>query len=107
LGGITLGFCFYKLARQAIVAKTFESAEFFKIGEFFERISADYALEKNRVELCFLGALTEVLRRIIIIFEGNLDDKVSPWNQVLEIQIHAISEIRFLFENILKKIIEY
>ena len=44
--------------------------------------------------------MTEVLRRILIILEGNLGSKISPWNKVLDIQIKAISEVCFLYEKV-------
>ena len=93
----SLGFCFYKLVRQTIVNESIKNINLSEVREFFETISSSFVSQNNRVELCYLGALTEVLRRIIIIFEGNLDGNLSPWNQVLGIQVRALSEIRFIF----------
>jgi hypothetical protein len=95
-----LGFCFYKLARQVIAVRGTKKTNFAELKDFFEIIVSDYDISESRVGLCFLGGLTEILRRTLIILEGNLDTRVSPWNQVLEIQIRAISEIHFLYGKI-------
>ena len=63
---------------------------------FFEKISGDIDTGDHKWELALFGALTEVLRRLLYIFEGNLNGKVSPWNKVMKIQIDALSEIEFL-----------
>lgn len=92
-----IGFCFYKLARQVIATQVTDKTDFSGLKDFFEIISSDYDATQSKIQLCFLGGLTEILRRIIIILEGNLNQQVSPWNSVLEIQIRSISEIHFLF----------
>ena len=90
-----LGFCFYKLSRQVIAFHGTERTDYSDLKTFFETITSGYGVNKNTVDLCFLGGLTEVLRRIFIILEGNLGSKISPWNKVLDIQIKAISEVCF------------
>ena len=47
-------------------------------------------------ELLFLGAKTEILRRLLIILKGNEGEKISPWNNVLAIQINALREVEEL-----------
>ena len=95
-----LGFCFYKLSRQVIALQGTEKTNYSDLKDFFETIVSRYGISENKVNLCFLGGLTEILRRILIILEGNLGSKISPWNQVLEIQIKAISEIYFLYDKV-------
>lgn len=95
-----LGFCFYKLSRQVIAFHGTEKTNYSDLKTFFETITSGYGVNKNTVDLCFLGGLTEVLRRIFIILEGNLGSKISPWNKVLDIQIKAISEVCFLYEKV-------
>ena len=97
-----LGFCFFKLSRQAIALQGTEKTNYSELKDFFETIVSGYGISEKRVDLCFLGGLTEILRRILIIFEGNLGAQVSPWNQVLEIQIQAILEIHFLYERVFR-----
>ena len=96
-----LGFGFYKLARQTIAKNTLTTNILTGMRGFFATISSDFSSKHNAVEICYLGALTEILRRIIIIFEGNLDGEVSPWNQVLEIQLRALTEVSFIFKKCL------
>jgi len=95
-----LGFCFYKLSRQVIALHGTENTNYSDLKTFFETITSEYGASKNIVDLCFLGGMTEVLRRILIILEGNLGSKISPWNKVLDIQIKAISEVCFLYEKV-------
>lgn len=95
-----LGFCFYKLARQVVALHGSDKADYSELKDFFERIVSGYGATEERVSLCFLGGLTEILRRTLIILEGNLGSRVSRWNQVLQIQIRAISEIQFLYKKV-------
>ena len=95
-----LGFCFYKLSRQVIALQGTEKTNYSELKDFFEIIISGYGIGEKRVGLCFLGGLTEILRRILIIFEGNLGAQVSPWNQVLVIQIQAILEMHFLYKRV-------
>ena len=97
-----LGFGFYKLARQTLAKNTIGTNNLAGLRDFFTVISSDFSSKKNIVEICYLGALTEILRRIIIIFEGNLDAQVSPWNEVLEIQLRALTEVPFIFNQYLR-----
>ena len=95
-----LGFCFYKLARQVIALNGAEKTNYSELKDFFEIIVSGYGPSKKRVNFCFLGGLTEILRRTLLILEGNLGGQVSPWNQVLGIQIQAISEMYFLYKSV-------
>lgn len=95
-----LGFCFYKLARQVIAMHGVKGTDYSELKDFFKIIVSGYGISERKVSLCFLGGLTEILRRLLIILEGNLGGGVSPWNQVLEIQIQAISEIHFLYKRV-------
>ena len=97
-----LGFGFYKIARQTIAKNPIGTNNLAGLRGFFSVISFDFSSKNNTVELCYLGALTEILRRVIIIFEGNLDGQVSPWNQVLEIQLRALTEVPFVFNKYLR-----
>lgn len=92
---IALGFTFYKLTRQALTEKSVTDND---LNFFYEQLTSSYISNKNKddIELLFIGALSEVIRRLTIILEGNFDNKISQWNQVLSIQINAISEILFL-----------
>ncbi|MDA9282313.1 phosphotransferase [Pseudomonadales bacterium] len=95
-----LGFCFYKLARQVMAVHGVEETDYSELRIFFETIVSGFGISEKRINLCFIGGLTEILRRILIILEGNSGAQVSPWNQVLEIQIQAISEMHFLYERV-------
>lgn len=95
-----IGFCFFKLSRQAIAFQGTKNISYSNLRCFFETISSRHVENKHRISLCFFGGLTEILRRILIILEGNLGYEISPWNQVLEIQIKAISEIYFLYDKV-------
>lgn len=95
-----LGFGFYKLARQVIALHGLR-VNHSALKYFFEKIVCNYNTSSDKTTLCFLGGLTEIFRRILIILEGNLGLQVSPWNEVLEIQIRALSEIHWIYEQVL------
>ena len=63
-----------------------------------------YGLHKNDIltinilfPYFFYFATSEVLRRILIIFDQNLNG-IKTWNKVLEIQIDHLIEANFLFK---------
>ena len=45
------------------------------------------------MDMAIFGARLEVMRRIMIILEGNIGNNTSPWNAVLPIQIKALHEL--------------
>lgn len=47
-------------------------------------------------KILFIGARIEILRRILVIIEGNLNNKISPWNSVMGIQIRALNEVEYI-----------
>lgn len=95
-----LGFGFFKLTRQVIALHGLRENHS-DLKCFFEKIVSNYNISSDKTKLCFLGGLTEIFRRILVILEGNLGSKVSPWNKVLEIQIRALSEIHWIYEQVL------
>ncbi|MDC1182324.1 aminoglycoside phosphotransferase family protein [Planktomarina temperata] len=95
-----LGFAFYKLARQVLALHGLRENHS-DLKCFFEKISGNYNTSSDKIRLCFFGGLTEIFRRILIILDGNLGPRVSPWNEVLEIQIRALSEIYWIYERVL------
>ena len=92
---IAIGFAFCKLARQALTNDSLSDND---LRHFLNELTSSYINENNQsdIDLLFLGALSEVTRRLFTILEGNLDNKISPWNGVLGIQINVILEILFL-----------
>jgi len=98
-----LGFCFYKVMRQVAVNRGIENVKYVEMLDFFKAISGHVDITNSRWDLLFFGALTEVLRRLLIIFEGNLGNQVSPWNRVMSIQINSIQEIQFLAAKVSRK----
>ncbi len=91
-----LGFGFFKLVRQALVNQGIDNLDYSDIAVVFKEMSANINTGENKWELLFSGALTEILKRLLTIFEGNLGGQISPWNKTLLYQIDALSEIHFL-----------
>ena len=96
----SLGFAFYKLSRQIILENSLNRECFRDVRDFFDTIMFDYSSHPEIVRVCLNGALTEVLKRLLIVLEGNLDGHTSPWNPVLAIQIRGLCEVKFLYESL-------
>jgi hypothetical protein len=93
-----IGFCFYKLSRQAISFQGIKSIDLNEIKNFSASLSEHINFSGNKSNLLLIGAMTEVMRRLLIILEQNLTNGTSEWNNVLEIQINAISEINYFLK---------
>lgn len=89
----SIAFNLFKLARQAIVLKN---------GDYFD---SDFINQKNIVISGFLAkelipenadlekyAKVEIMRRLLLILQLNIENNNSDWNHVLPIQINALKE---------------
>ena len=97
---IMLGFSAYKLLRQVVQAAAAEmvpadyralTADF--LDSFYDEI---LELRKRKEDVPYF-AMSEVCRRIAIIFRLTLRKKNTAWNHVLKIHIAGLREIELLF----------
>jgi len=100
---VAIAFSIYKLIKQSSVAqalcgrseKISECAKglFFSIQEMFPFTRED-ALS------LYLFALSEIFRRILIIFRLSLYEKNKSWNHVLPMHLSGIKEVEIIFSSI-------
>jgi len=90
------GFGMFKLLRQSLVLDHKKGSFIKNSNDFTKTLSKNHGYENIPWELLFLGAKTEILRRLLIILKGNVGNNISPWNMVLAIQINALSEVEKL-----------
>ena len=93
---IAFGFAVFKLLRQFCVGNEFNSQNINLMRNFINSLVRMSEIYEKDYKVLFLGAKVEILRRILVIMEGNLNDNISPWNSVLGIQIKALSEVEYL-----------
>ena len=82
------------------------SFDYSRLKWFFHIISEQFGCENNVEGLCFLAARNEIYRRVMIILEGNLGENDSPWNHVLEVQLRAFGEMKYIFERVFERAFE-
>tara|TARA_B100001057_G_C22869309_1_gene958032 strand:- start:2234 stop:3283 length:1050 start_codon:yes stop_codon:yes gene_type:complete len=92
---IALGFAIFKLLRQTLT-KNRRKKDFKLHAKKFIEIIHDKDYSRIDLKILLFGAEVEVFRRLLFIFEGNLEGKVSAWNKVLIIQLNALREIKEL-----------
>ena len=97
---IAIGFAVFKLIRQFCVKNKITPKNIGLMSNFINILLDSSKISGMNYKILFLGGKIEILRRIIVIMEGNLNGNISPWNKVLEMQIKALSEIEYLEEKL-------
>lgn len=93
---IAIGFAAFKLLRQFCVRNTLDNHNVNLMHKFVHNLVRTIDIDESEYEILFLGAKIEILRRILVIMKGNLNNNISPWNSVLDIQIRALFEINYM-----------
>jgi hypothetical protein len=93
---IAYGFACFKLLRQFCVKNQVNEKNVRLMRNFIDQILGTLDTNLANYRILFLGAKVEILRRILVIMEENLENKSSLWNSVLKIQIRALDEVDFL-----------
>jgi hypothetical protein len=98
--GYALAFCCLKICKQTILKNKIKDFDLAKnlVKIFIKNISKNYPEINSLFPYFFYFSTSEVLRRILIIFDQNLKG-INDWNKVLDIQINHIKEARILFKN--------
>ena len=100
----SLAFATYKLARQYVVHEKLQG-EPQKIArdtyQFVEHICDSINLGSEKIHHFPTGATMEVLRRIALIIDLNINAKNYEWNAVLPMHFAALKEIPVLFGEII------
>lgn len=94
--GFGLAFSCLKLCKQTIIYNKI-SKKTLLYKKFIKLVSQHYPEIKKIQKYFFYFATSEVLRRILIIFEQNLEFKLKTWNKVLPIQLAHLEESKILF----------
>jgi len=95
---IGMGFTFFKLIRQTMTKKRYPKILKIKSINFLKTAFGSSNDSEFLREL-ILGARIEIMRRILYIFEENIQTGKSSWNDVLEIQIQSLNDLE-IFERI-------
>tara|TARA_B000000475_G_C15995525_1_gene446757 strand:+ start:1038 stop:2096 length:1059 start_codon:yes stop_codon:yes gene_type:complete len=97
-----VGFTIFKLLRQSLTHLSYDRKFEQNAKKFITTVTESINKEGIPGDVLFIGARLEILRRLLIILEGNLGEKISPWNSVLEIQMNALKEVNLLRELMLE-----
>jgi hypothetical protein len=98
-----VGFSIFKLLRQSLTHLNYDNNFEANAKKFISTITENIHDKGANGDLLFIGARLEILRRLLIILEGNLGDAVSPWNSVLKIQINAFNEVNLIKDLLTKE----
>ena len=98
--GYALAFCCLKICKQTISENKIKDLDTIKkyVEIFRKKVSLNYPDIDILFPYFFYFSTSEVLRRILIIFNQNLKS-INTWNKVLEIQIDHLKEAKILFRN--------
>ena len=98
--GYALAFCCLKICKQTISENKIKDLDAAKkyVEIFRKKVSLNYPDIDILFPYFFYFSTSEVLRRILIIFNQNLKS-INTWNKVLEIQIDHLEEAKILFRN--------
>lgn len=92
---ISKGFSFFKLLRQTMIRK--RKTNHLKINSInFLKKTCDFSDTPDFWKSIFSGAQIEIMRRILYIFKENIDYNSSEWNEVLEIQIQSLHDLKVI-----------
>ena len=97
--GYALAFCCLKICKQTIIQKRIKDlSKANKLVKIFKKqISKNYPDIEKLFPYFYYFSTSEVLRRILLIFDQNLKG-IKTWNKVLEIQIDHLIESQLLFK---------
>jgi serine/threonine protein kinase len=95
-----LGFCSYKLLRQVVQKEGVGRSDLYSIilREFLESFYSIFPQIKDCRNNLGWFALTEICRRLAIIFRLTLRENNCAWNHVMKLHINGIKEVVILFE---------
>jgi hypothetical protein len=95
--GYGIAFSSLKLCKQSIVKNPELSPK--STGHIFkEKLRNNLNIETSWMDNFLNLALVEIMRRICIILNLNLDNQNTQWNKVLPIQLEHLKEAQILFE---------
>jgi len=97
--GFALSFCCLKICKQVItknkIKNPYDQKKISKI--FLKQVAKKFPDIKKLFPYFYFFSTSEVLRRILLIFDQNLKG-INTWNKVLNIQINHLNEARILFK---------
>tara|TARA_Y100000590_G_scaffold446552_1_gene580439 strand:+ start:11474 stop:12532 length:1059 start_codon:yes stop_codon:yes gene_type:complete len=99
--GYSLAFCCLKICKQTIIKSKIKNKNKLNllVRLFIKEVSKNYPKINLLYKHFFYYASSEVLRRILIILNQNLQG-IKTWNKVLGIQINHLKETDYLFKDL-------
>ena len=92
---IGVGFTFFKLLRQTMIKKRDPKVLKHKSISFL-KIAFNCKNDAELWQELIKGARIEIMRRILFIFEENNKTGKSSWNEVLEIQMQSLNDLKII-----------
>ena len=93
--GPAMSFAALKLCRQTVCISSPSKAKYIS-NLFVQELSKNLEGDKSWIDNIYEYAISEVLRRISIIFSLSFNDQ-KHWNKVLSIQVNHLIEAKMLF----------
>jgi len=97
---ITIAFNLFKLARQAIVEKGWDYSDEHVRAQvdliIRELIENEVFNSKLRDQMSSFAKM-EIMRRLLLIIELNINENNQDWNHILPVQIQALKEANLVF----------
>lgn len=103
---VSISFSMYKLLKQSIISRGIKdnSLEISKISKLYlNTFRQGFPILESEIGNLYLYAVTEIFRRILIIFSLNLNDNDKRWNHVLPIHINGLKEAQIIFKSLNEK----
>ncbi len=99
--GYTLSYGLIKLLRQYFIKEKIRKNYHFFAKSYIEKINFQLGTKFNN-EIFYDLAVSEVLRRILIIIKKNILQKDKSFNHIMTILLNNLLECKFIFKNYAK-----
>ena len=97
--GYALSYAILKICKQTVVLNKKKSNQINVKSIFLKEIKKNYKIDKSTENNFYYYALSEVIRRLIIMFRLSVKKNDRSWNNVIPIQIGHINECKIFFLN--------
>ena len=95
--GYALSYAILKICKQTVVFNKKKANQTNIKNMFVNEIKKNYKLDKITEDNFYYYALSEVLRRLIVMFKLSIKRNDKSWNNVIPIQLGHINECKVLF----------
>jgi len=97
--GYALSYAILKICKQTVVFNKKKSNQTNIKEIFIKEIKKNYKINKSTENNLYFYALSEVIRRLIVMFKLSIKKNDRSWNNVIPIQLGHINECKIFFLN--------